>query len=613
MRCIVADGTCYGYAARVCGRAWLHGPQWFSAAAAGAAVPEAAQCGMHLLTTIRVLRRIAWVSPALLVATVAVAAESAPDLRPNILLIVADDLGYSDIGPYGGEIRTPNLGELAAGGLTLSNYHTSPTCGPTRAMLMTGVDHHRAGIGTNAASLRRLPELRGRPGYEGFLNDRVVTLADLLGDAGYRTYVTGKWDLGASEGKRPTERGFDRYFGIPLSGASHFSDMTGVFRPVKDAVYLEDEERLTALPDDFYSSADFTDRMLEFIDEDPRQDQPWFAYVAYTAPHWPLQVPDDWIDRYRGQYNGGWHQIRKARFDRQRELGLLPADAILPEASPSMVAWDSMLPGRRDVEIRRMEIYAAMVELMDHHIGRLLDAVTTDDTGRETIIVFLSDNGAEGNDIGAILDNAYWIPATFDNRLDNMGRSGSYVWLGAGWGQATSAPYRLYKSFVTEGGIRAPAIISSSTGRFTPGIRDGFVDVRDITPTLLELAGTEHPGETYRGRPVHEPDGRSALAYLQGDTDTVHGDAPVGFELYGNRAIFSGSYKAVLTWPPEGDGRWALYDLQNDPTEAANLAERMPERLERMVNQWQDYAEQNGVAIFERDLGYGRYGVAGNE
>jgi arylsulfatase len=541
---------------------------------------------------------------ALLAVTQASATEP-EDPRPNILLIVADDLGYSDIGAYGGEIRTPSLDALADEGLQLTGYRTSPTCGPTRAMLMTGVDHHRAGLGTNAAALRRLPELRGRAGYEGFLNDRVVTLATLLNDAGYRTYMTGKWDLGGADGQRPTDRGFDRFFGLPLGVASHFSDAIGTFRPTEKAVYYDDDRPVDALPEDFYSATTYTDRILGYIDETP-PGTPFFAYVAHTAPHWPLQVPDDWIDRYAGAYDEGWHAVRRQRYERQIELGLLPVDAVLPPMSPSVADWDSLLPAQRMVELKRIELYAAMVEQLDQQIGRLIERVRSI-SDRETVVVFLSDNGSEGNDIEAIIDNKYWIPATFDNRLDNMGRRGSYVWLGAGWGHATSSPFRLYKSFLTEGGIRAPAIVYSTDGRLGTGRRDATMTVMDIAPTLLEIAGVPHPGETYEGRSLVPVSGRSALPYLTGTAGDVHGDAVIGWELYGNRALFQGDWKAVLTWPPEGTGRWELYDLRNDPTESDDRAAAYPRRLERMVRAWQAYAEQNGVAVYDRDLGYGRY------
>lgn len=273
----------------------------------------------------------------LLIATL-ISAPLRADERPNIVLIVADDMGYSDVGAYGGEIRTPNLDALAREGLQLTNYRTGATCGPTRAMLISGVDHHRAGVGTNAASLRRLPELHGRPGYEGYLNDQVVTFVRLLDDAGYHTFMTGKWDLGDQPGKLPTDRGFDRFFGIPGGGASHFSDAVGTFRPTEDAVYREDAERVE-LPDDFYTSKAYADRLLEFIDERPDDDHPYFAYLAFTAPHWPLQVPDDWLDRYAGAYDDGWEVIRRQRFERQRELGLLPGTAELPPSHRAVADW----------------------------------------------------------------------------------------------------------------------------------------------------------------------------------------------------------------------------------------------------------------------------------
>lgn len=528
------------------------------------------------------------------------------DNRPNIVLILADDLGYSDMGAFGGEIRTPNLDALALEGLRLTNYHTGATCGPTRAMLLTGVDHHRAGLGTNAASLRRMPELRRRPGYEGFLNDSVVTVATLLQQSGYQNFMTGKWDLGGQPGKRPLDRGFDRFFGIPAGGASHFSDAIGTFRPVQDAVYLEGNQRVTNLPEDFYTSEAYADRLLEFIDGRQRKDAPYFAYLAFTAPHWPLQVPDDWIERYRGAYDDGWHVVRQRRYERQIELGLLPEGTELPAQNRAVSDWETLSPIQRDVELKRIELYAAMVELMDLHIGRVIDAVRAD-SSRETIILFLSDNGSEGNDIGALLDNPYWIPAAFDNRLPNMGRRGSYVWLGAGWGQATVSPFRNFKSFTSGGGIRAPFIAYSSGDRFEKGIKDATMTVMDITPTLLDIADVAHPAAQPAKDGPLPMTGVSALPYLTGESNNVHGSAAIGWELYGNRAVIRERWKAQLLWPPEGNGEWALYDLATDPTETRNLGEAYPDRLDEMISFWQAYAEENGVAVFDRDLGYGRY------
>jgi len=526
--------------------------------------------------------------------------------EPNIIVILADDLGYSDLGAYGGEIRTPNLNALAAQGIQLTNFHTGPTCGPTRAMLMSGVDHHRAGVGANAAALLRLPELRGRPGYEGYLNDRVVSFVKLLQDSGYHTFMTGKWDLGAKSGTLPTDRGFDHYFGLVSGGASHFSDATGNMRPIAKAKYFEDEKQLQELPEDFYSSRTYTDRLLGFIESRPGDDEPYFAYLAYTAPHWPLQVPDDWIDKYKGDYDEGWHAIRRARFERQVELGILAKTADLPEQNRNVAQWAELSPAQRQTELKRIELHAAMIELMDFHIGRVLESVEKL-SDRETIIIFMSDNGAEGNAIGHLLDNEYWIPATFDNRLDNMGRKGSYVFLGAGWGQATVSPFRIFKSFTTGGGIRAPAIFYSTGNRFRTGRNDALVTVMDIAPTILDLANIEHPGEIYDGREVLPMTGRSALGTLSGEDDSVHGEVAVGWELYGNRALIKGDWKAILTWPPEGDGEWQLYNLKDDPTEVHDLAIREEDFMAEMIEAWNDYAAANGVAIVNEDIGYGRY------
>ena len=537
--------------------------------------------------------------------TVQSAGQALSDSRPNIVLIVADDMGYSDLGAYGSEIRTPNLDALAARGAQLTAYRTSPTCGPTRAMLMSGVDHHRAGLGVNAASLRRLPELRERPGYEGLLNDRVVTVARLLKDAGYETFMTGKWDLGGQPEKLPTARGFDRFMGIPSAGASHFSDAVGTFRAVEDAVYVQDGQPLDALRDDFYSSSSYTDAMLDFIAQRPDPSAPYFAYVAYTAPHWPLQVPDDWLDRYAGEYDVGWDAIRQARFERLRDLGIIPADAQLPPGHRAALAWDDVLPGQRVVELKRMEIYAAMIELMDHHIGRLVD--TLSESERETVFIFVSDNGSEANDVISILDTEYWVASRFDNRLANMGRRDSYVWLGLGWGAATSTPFRLFKSYISDGGIRAPAIFHSTADRFETGLRSENVIVTDVPATILDLAGTSHPGESYDGRDVIPMMGVSALDYLTGRAPTVHGDDPLAWELYGNRALIRGTWKAMLIWPPNGSGQWSLYDLSSDPAEMNDLAAQFPERLASMIEDWEAYAEQNGIAVFDEDLGYGRY------
>ncbi len=528
------------------------------------------------------------------------------DERPNIVLIVADDLGFSDIGAFGGEIRTPNLDALAREGVRLTNFHAAPTCGPSRSMLLTGVDHHLAGAGINRAGLFRLPELRGQPGYEGYLNDSVVTFATLLNDAGYNTYATGKWDPGTRPGQLPVDNGFDQSFVLAAGGASHFDDMAGSFRPVAIAPYYENEKKVEKLPEDFFSSEFYTDRIIDYINSND-DEQPFMAYLSFTAAHWPLQAPDDWLDRYADDYEEGWHAVRESRFKRQKDLGIIPAHAQLSVAHRAIADWDSLLPAQRQVELKRVRTYAAMIENMDHHIGRLLETLRERDSNRETIIIFLSDNGAEGNAVNQIMDNDYWIPSTFDNRLANLGRQGSYMWLGLGWAQASVSPFRLYKTYTTAGGLRTPAIIHSSSGRTGTGLRDAIVTVRDIAPTILELAGIEQPDGSYNGKPVHKMSGTSLLDYLGGQSETVHNNEPLGWELYGSRALIKGEWKAVRIFPPDGTGHWELFNLRTDPTETANLAADFPEVMAELIADWDAYAIANGVAVFERDLGYGRY------
>ena len=540
-------------------------------------------------------------------AAILVAGCSAPDepVPPNIVLMVADDLGYSDLGAYGSEISTPNLDSLAAHGLQLTNFHTAPTCGPTRAMLMTGIDPHPVGMATNAATLRRLPHLAGRPGYDGHLNSRAVTVATLLRDGVYQTYITGKWDLGGNEGSRPIDRGFDKSFVLSAGGASHFPDMEGSLRSDGGAKYLEDDRVVESLPDDFYSSRFYVDRAMEYIGAgDP--DKPFFAYVAFTAPHWPLQVPDDWIDRYRGRYDGGWHELARERLKRQLELGLIDE---VPDLEPlrGVADWGSLPAEERVIRAREMEIYAAMVEYMDWQAGRLIEYVESLPTDRETLIVFMADNGPEGNAIDRIGNNGEWVAERFNNDLDNMGRIDSYLWTGPGWAQASAQPHRLYKSFVAEGGISAAAIVHHSGARGGKGMSDALVRATDIAATILDAAGVDHPGSRYNGRDILPIEGRSALPLVFDGADSIHAGEALGWELYGNRALIRDGWKAMLIWPPAGDGQWRLFNLRADPAEQRDVATDNPGLLDELVREWHAYAEKNGIFLFEEDNGYGRY------
>ena len=343
--------------------------------------------------------------------------------------------------------------------------------------------------------------------------------------------------------------------------------------------------------------------MIGYIDENQDNGKPFFAYLAYTAPHWPLHAPDEWIEKYKGVYDVGWNEIRKSRFERQKDLGILPENSELPPMNRVVKNWEDISIHQKKIELKRIELHAAMIELMDLYIGQMIEYVEKN-FDRETIIIFVSDNGAEGNAIEQMGQNEFWIPATFDNRIENMGKQNSYVWLGAGWAQATVSPYKIYKSYTTQGGIKSPALFYSSKKRFSPSKKNSVMTVMDIAPTILDLADANYPRERKGAISIT---GRSALDFLTNKTNNIHGNHPIGWELYGNGALIKGNHKLLLTWPPEGTGRWELYDIQSDPAEGVDISSDYPDLTKELINDWIIYAKENGVAVFERDIGYGRY------
>lgn len=524
--------------------------------------------------------------------------------RPNVVLILADDLGYSDLGSYGGEIRTPNLDALAASGMQMTNFHVGPTCSPTRAMLLSGTDNHLAGLGTMNGM--ESPEQKGQPGYETFLNHNIVTFVRLLRDAGYHTYMAGKWQQGYTPDLYPPKRGFEESFWLLQGGASHFADAAGIVSGGPKASYHEDMTPVQQLPEDFYSSDYYTDKLIEYIDKNHGDGQPFFLYAAYTAPHWPLHAPEAASAKYDGVYDAGYDDIHEKRVARMRELKLLRPDVPPAPNHPAWPGWDELSEEQKAAEARRMEIYAAMVGLLDENIGRLLAHL--DDIGEldNTLVMFFSDNGAEGNNPLDLEKNSEWIPATFDNSLGNLGASGSYTSVGPGWAHVSSIPFSLHKSFPSQGGLVVPAI-ASFPGRIPEGQRSGaFASVLDVAPTLLSLAGVEHPGTSYQGRDVHALKGQSMLPFLTGETKAVHGeDFVMGWELFNRRAVRKGNWKILWTNAPWGKDAWALYDLVTDPGEQNDLSAQHPEKLAEMMGLWDQYAEEHGVIVLdELKMGY---------
>lgn len=527
--------------------------------------------------------------------------------RPNFLMILADDLGYTDIGAFGSEIPTPNLDRLAREGLVFAQFYASPACSPTRAMLMSGMDHHSAGLGNLAERLA--PNQVGQPGYEGFLPTRVAALPEVLRAAGYRTYMTGKWHLGLEAANSPAAAGFDRSFALGPSGASHFGDMLPLRGPGR-AIYRENGELIDALPEDFYSTRFYTERLIEYIEEGRDSAQPFFAYLAYTAPHFPLQAPDESIARYEGRYDEGYDALHEHRLRKLEQLGLI--DTAVEPYPPLRSArpWSELESQEKQVSARRMEIHAAMVDDMDRHIGRLITYLREIDAYENTVILFLSDNGAEGRWLHQGLTPLKdWAEACCDNSLENMGRPGSYVMLGPDWARAITGPYRMFKGFTSEGGIRVPAILHFPS-RITDGRQvEEALTVMDIMPTLLDLAGVDPPAPRFLGRAVLPMQGRSMRGLIErGEPVTVDDAFGIGWEMQGKRAYRLGEWK--ILWQPAQAGwepwpsqvsvdDWQLYHLGDDPAELHDLSERYPEKRARLIALWDDYALRNNVILPE--------------
>lgn len=520
--------------------------------------------------------------------------------RPNFLVIVADDLGFSDIGAFGGEIKTPNLDRLAYQGVRFTDFHSAPACSPTRAMLLTGTDHHVAGIGTMLEV--SVPGFQGAPGYEGYLNDRVVALPELLRDAGYLTLMSGKWHLGATIERSPWARGFERSFALLPAGASHYGGGGGGFLSVP-TLYTEDDH-FVSVGEDFYSSDYYTDTLLRYLRErSPEDERPFFAYLPFQAPHWPLQAPDESIAAYRGRYDAGPDVLREQRLDALKRLGLCPPDVEAhPVVADGAPEWDDMTDDERARSARSMEVYAGMVDRMDWNIGRVVDYLSETGELVNTVVIFLSDNGAEGAIVEAMPLRGPQIAAQIekycDNSLDNLGRPSSYIWYGPRWAQAATAPSRLHKAFTTEGGIRVVGFATWPGFERQAEIGTAFTTAMDIAPTVLELAGIEHPGSSYRGREIEPMRGRSLVEYLSGAVDSVHdAETGTGWELFGRRAIRQGDWKALHLPAPYGPGAWQLYDLSADPGEIHDLAAAHPDKLAELVELWDRYVEDNGVIV----------------
>lgn len=512
---------------------------------------------------------------AFLAAGVCAAPADDKPARPNIILILADDMGFSDLGCYGSEIATPNIDRLAAHGLRFTQFYNAARCCPTRAALLTGLYPHQAGVGHMLGDW-------AKPAYTSGLNDRCVTIAELLREAGYRTYMVGKWHVGQLVGRKPANRPLDR-------GFEHFYGTGGGGNYFAPEPLMRDNDRIEPGADGYYVTDDFSEAAVRLIGQHVKSgtQAPFFLHLCYTAPHFPLQAKPDDIARNRGRYKDGWDALRARRYARQKELGIIDPLWPLSPRDPVAQPWaDATDKEEWDL---RMAVYAAMIECMDRGVGRVVEAVHRAGMERNTLILFLSDNGASAE----FLDT--WPnPARGHKPGSITGTKESHRCLEVGWANAANTPFREHKMWVHEGGIATPLIACwPGTIRAEGSLTREVGHVIDLMPTCLELAGATYPRE-FHGRELTPPAGRSLVPVFRGgrwsEPRTLY------WEHEGNRAIRKGDWKLV----GEFRGPWELYDMRADRTETKNLAAGEPERVKALAAEWQTWADKVGVIPWEK-------------
>ncbi len=493
---------------------------------------------------------------------------AAQDARPNIVIIMVDDMGFSDLGCYGAQTETPNLDRLARGGLRFSQFYNTGRCCPTRAALITGLYPHQAGIGHMTGNY-------GYPSYRGYLNERCVTIAEALEPAGYYTAVSGKWHVGSKPEGWPRRRGFDRFYGIPEGGGHHYRMLPGRHLVVDDTAI--------EVPEGWYSTTAFTDYALRFIDEGVQTQRPVFLYLAYTAPHWPLQAPEEVTAKFLHCYLDGWQAHRQSRFMRQMAMGMFPEETKLAPLDPKTPEWES-IKNKEEMDLR-MAIHAAMVHLVDEGVGRVVAKLRELGELDNTLILFLSDNGA----------SAESGPTGFSrsDRGDPRAKTGtpeSYVSFGVAGANMCDTPFRRYKMYMHEGGIATPLVAhwpqgipSKRYGTFTHEVGH----VIDLLPTCLDLAGVAYPSK-HKGVRLTPAAGTSLVPALRGES---LGERDLYFEHQGNAAVRSGKWKLVRTHGKP----WELYDLEADRTELHDLAGEEPAKVAELKAKWKAWAESVGV------------------
>lgn len=497
--------------------------------------------------------RISWT----IALGLAVVPARAGEVRPNIVLIMCDDMGWSDVGCYGGEIRTPNIDRLASEGLRFTQYYNCAKCTTTRAAILTG--------------------LHPRRGQRALLGPEMVTIAEVLKTAGYQTGMSGKWHLGAKSPFRPVDRGFDEYYGL-MDGACNFFNPTQPdpdFKGGKVRTFGHNEELITEFPDGFYTTDAFTDHAVKTIHRFATNGAPFLVHVTYNAPHYPLHAWPEDISKYQGNYLAGWQSLREKRHQRQIELGLIDPAWPLPPPDPEVEPWENQ--SHKAWQDRRMAVYAAMIDRMDQGIGRILAALDETGVSRHTIVLFLSDNGGCSEEYGQ--DTPEFEPGPKEN----------YTAVGPSWAYAQNTPFRRYKTWMHEGGISTPFIVRWP-GHIQPGSLTPQVGhIIDLLPTFVEVGGATYP-ESYAGHAIDPVEGLSLLPVFEGRSRAGH--EALWWEFNGNRAVREGDWK--LCWDKKVR-QWELYNMATDRTEMSDLATTHPERVDRMAESWFAWARRTGV------------------
>jgi len=512
-----------------------------------------------------------------------------PSQKPqNILLIVADDLGYADLGSFGGDIDTPHLDELANQGIRFSRFHSSPLCATSRAMFLTGNDNHIAGMGIQG---RR----EGVEGYEGYLSERIITIPQLLQTKGYHTYMAGKWHLGAEPEHHPGKKGFEMFFITPQGGANHYTNF-GILPQAPISKYYENESEVE-WPEGAYSTDFYTDKLIQYIGSNAKDGKPFFSFAAYTSPHWPLQVDEKYWKKYEGRYDSGYEELKRQRFESLKKAGMIPEDAILPPSHPNVKAWDSLSPEEQKMEARKMELYAGMVDNLDYNIGRLIQYLKEIGEYENTLIVFMSDNGAAAEDFYYEDGFKELIRENHTDAFDAMGKPNSFISYGPQWAEAGSSPFKYYKGFTTEGGMNVPMIISGPGVEKKGSINDSFLTLLDLAPTFYDLAEVNYPAE-WNGKSVKPLLGASLLPVLTGKQQAIHAEDYVfGMEHNGYAMLRKGNWKILNTTRPFQLDNFQLYNLSTDLAEQIDLKDQEPAKHQEMLGEWEKFTNRVGIIL----------------